>query len=226
MVDQRAPARTRVKVCGLTRPEDVRVAVDAGVDAIGLVFYPPSKRSMDPVRAQALRELVPAFVDVVALFVNPTVSDVQQVIDAVRPDLLQFHGEESPEYCVSFGVRYMKGFRVGAPGLDTPSGLVQHCSAYAQASAWLFDSYSGGYGGSGTSFDPELLGEVQDSICARPLVLAGGLTVANVATLLATVRPYAVDVSSGVEDAPGLKNAEKIRAFVRAVVDADLEVYR
>lgn len=220
-MDQRAPARTRIKICGLTRPDDVRAAVEAGVDAIGLVFYPPSKRSMDLVRAQALRELVPALVDVVALFVNPTVSDVEQVMDAVRPDLLQFHGEESPEYCASFGMRYMKGFRVGAPGLESPSKLMQHCSTYALASAWLFDSYSGGYGGSGTSFDPQLLGEVQGSAQARPLVLAGGLTVANVAALLSAVRPYAVDVSSGVEDAPGLKNAEKIRAFVRAVVEAD-----
>lgn len=221
MADHGVSARTRIKVCGLTCTEDVRAAVDAGVDAIGLVFYPPSKRSMELAPAQMLRELVPAFVDVVALFVNPTVADVQQVIDTVRPDLLQFHGEESPEFCERFGMRYMKGFRVGAPGLDTPSELVRHCSAYAQASAWLFDSYSGGYGGSGTSFDPDLLSGVRGSAQARPLVLAGGLTVVNVATLLSTIRPYAVDVSSGVEDAPGLKNAQKIHAFVRAVLEAD-----
>lgn len=222
VADHRTPTRTRIKVCGLTRPEDVRAAVELGVDAIGLVFYPPSKRSLDLSHARALRELVPAFVDVVTLFVNPSAQDVQQVIDTVKPDLLQFHGEEPPGFCERFGMRYMKGFRVGAPGLDTPSGLARHCAAYAQASAWLFDSYSGGYGGSGTSFAPALLAQVQEgSAGARPLVLAGGLSAANIATFLATVRPYAVDVSSGVEDAPGLKNTDKIRAFVRAVGDAD-----
>lgn len=221
MADHPALRRTRIKVCGLTRSDDVRAAVDAGVDAVGLVFYPPSKRALDVQHARALREGVPAFVDVVTLFVNPTAADVQRVIDTVSPDLLQFHGEESPEFCASFGVRYMKGFRVGAPGLETAQELARHCAAYARASAWLFDSYSGGYGGSGTSFDPALLAQVQDSAQARPLVLAGGLSAANVVGLLSTMQPYAVDVSSGVEDAPGLKNPDKIRAFVRAVVDAD-----
>lgn len=214
------PVRTRVKVCGLTRSADVHAAVELGVDAVGLVFYPPSKRMLDLAHARELRALVPAFVDAVALFVNPDPAEVRRTLDAVRPDLLQFHGEESPEFCESFGVRYMKGFRVGAPGLNTPAGLAQHCSTYATASAWLFDSYSGGYGGSGTSFDPSLLSDLHGAT-ARPLVLAGGLSPDNIEALLAAVHPYAVDVSSGVEDAPGLKNKEKIRAFMQAVYKVD-----
>ncbi|MBV6272182.1 phosphoribosylanthranilate isomerase [Alcaligenaceae bacterium CGII-47] len=221
MLDHQVYARTRIKICGLTRADDVHAAVRAGADAIGLVFYPPSKRSMDLSRARTLRELAPAFVDVVALFVNPDRQYVQQVIDTVNPDLLQFHGEESPAFCASFGVRYMKGFRVGAPSLDSASGLARYCAAYAQASAWLFDSYSGGYGGSGTSFEQSLLAEVRASEHARPIVLAGGLSVANVPGSLSAVHPFAVDVSSGVEDAPGIKNPEKIRAFVQAVANAD-----
>src|SRR5690606_2679916 len=118
-----------------------------------------------------LRVLVPAFVDVTALFVNPDTAQVRETLEAVKPDLLQFHGEESPAFCESFGVRYMKGFRVGAPGLDTPEGLASHCAAYASASAWLFDSYSGGYGGSGTSFEPSLLSGLRGAPQARPLVL-------------------------------------------------------
>ena len=216
-----APVRTRVKVCGLTRPDDVRAAVELGVDAVGLVFYPPSKRMLDLQRARELRALVPAFVDAVALFVNPDPDQVRRTLDAVRPDLLQFHGEESPEFCESFGVRYMKGFRVGAPGLDTPEGLARHCAAYTSASAWLFDSYSGGYGGSGTSFEPSLLSGLRGSVGARPLILAGGLSAENVGFLLGMVHPYAVDVSSGVEDAPGLKNRDKIHAFMLAVYRAD-----
>jgi len=215
------PHRTRVKVCGLTRADDVRAAVDAGADAIGLVFYPPSRRYQDVGAAAALRNLVPAFVDTVVLFVNPSPAEVREVIDGVNPDLLQFHREESPEFCRQFGVRYMKGFRVGAPGQDTAEGLAAHCAAHGQAAAWLFDSFSQGYGGSGTSLDPALLREVARAPEARPLVLAGGLSADNVGARIAQLRPYAVDVSSGVEEAPGLKDAARIRAFMRAVRAAD-----
>lgn len=215
------PRRTRVKVCGLTRPDDVRAAVDAGADAIGLVFYPPSRRFLDVGTAVALRELVPAFVDVVALFVNPAAADVHEIIAAVNPDLLQFHGEESPEFCAQFGVRYMKGFRVGAPGQDTADALAAHCATYGQAAAWLFDSFSQGYGGSGTSLDPALLDGVARAPEARPLVLAGGLSPGNVGERICGLRPYAVDVSSGVEESPGLKDPARIRAFMQAVRHAD-----
>lgn len=215
------PRRTRVKICGLTRPDDVRAAVDAGADAIGLVFYPPSRRFLDVGAAAALRELVPAFVDVVALFVNPAVAEVDEIIRCVNPDLLQFHGEETPEFCRQFGVRYMKGFRVGAPGQDTADVLAAHCATYGEAAGWLFDSFSQGYGGSGTSLDPALLHQVADAPDARPLVLAGGLSPDNVGERIVGLRPYAVDVSSGVEESPGLKDPARIRAFMRAVRIAD-----
>src|SRR5690606_21384013 len=130
--------RTRVKICGLTRPQDLDAAVAAGADAVGLVFYPPSRRCLTLEQAAALRARVPAFVTVTALFVNPDAQAVQQVIETVRPDLLQFHGEESPDFCTRFGVRHLKAFRVGAPGQDTPAGLAQACQAHRQAAGWLF----------------------------------------------------------------------------------------
>lgn len=213
--------RTRVKVCGLTRSDDVHVAIEAGVDALGLVFYPPSRRYVNPATAAALRGCMPAFVDAVALFVNPSVAEVHEVIQMVRPDLLQFHGDEPPEFCAQFGVRYLKAFRVGAPGQDTAQSLAAHCLAYDHAAAWLFDSFSQGYGGSGHVLDLELLREVSILGNARPLVLAGGLTVENVGARIASLRPYAVDVSSGVEEAPGLKGSRLIREFMQAVHAAD-----
>ncbi|MCC2596865.1 phosphoribosylanthranilate isomerase [Pusillimonas sp. MFBS29] len=215
--DSAAQQRTRIKICGLTRSQDIASAVQAGVDAVGLVFYQPSKRSVSIEQAVSLRKQVPAFVDVVALFVNPNAQEVEQVIEQVQPDLLQFHGDESPEFCVSFRRRYMRAFRLGGPGTDTPEEVLAACRQYPTASAWLFDSYSAGYGGSGLTFNPELLDEVRQAPDSRPVVLAGGLKVETVAQSLALLRPYAVDVSSGVEDAPGIKSAQKIAAFTQAV---------
>ncbi len=187
-----------------------------------MVFYPPSRRFLDAGAAAALRGLVPAFVDVVALFVNPSAAEVHEIIDTVNPDMLQFHGEESPGFCAQFGIRYIKGFRVGAPGLDTAETLAAHCAAYDRAAAWLFDSFSQGYGGSGTALDLALLREVAQAPAARPLVLAGGLSAGNVGTRIAELRPYAVDVSSGVEESPGIKDPVQIQAFMRAVRAADV----
>ena len=209
--------RTRVKICGLTRIEDVHCAVRAGADAIGLVFYPESSRRVDLLQARLLREAVPAFVNVVALFVNPSFDEVQAVIKQVQPDLLQFHGDETPEFCASFNYRYMRAFRVGGPGLETPEAVLASCQAFRAASAWLFDSYSSGYGGSGLVLDATLLQGIQDAPESRPLVLAGGLTPETVAASIKAIRPYAVDVSSGVEMAKGIKSAEKIDAFMKAV---------
>ncbi|NYT61193.1 phosphoribosylanthranilate isomerase [Alcaligenaceae bacterium] len=211
------PFRTRVKICGLTRPDDVQAAVQAGVDAIGLVMYPKSSRAVSIEQARALRAAVPAFVNVVVLFVNATVQEVQDTIRLVQPDLLQFHGDESPQYCASFGHRYMRAFRVGAPGLDTAEGLLQACQAYQSASAWLFDSYSDTYGGSGLVLDSSLLRSVQAACNTQALVLAGGLNPSSVAERIAAVRPYAVDVSSGVEVSPGVKSSQKIAQFMAAV---------
>jgi len=209
--------RTRVKICGLTRQQDIDAAVAAGADAVGLVFYAPSKRAVELAQAAVLRKAVPAFVDVVALFVNADQKTVQDVIQRVQPDLLQFHGDESPEYCASFNRRYMKAFRVGGPGLDTAGRVLAACRAYQSASAWLFDSYSAGYGGSGLSFDPGLLRDVLRAEDTPPVVLAGGLKPDTVAQSVSTLKPYAVDVSSGVEEAPGIKSAQQIVAFMRAV---------
>lgn len=217
----KTPGRTRIKVCGLTRPGDVAAAVDLGVDALGLVFYPPSRRVLGLDQAAALRRRVPAFVSTVALFVNPSAAEVEQVLARVHPDLLQFHGEEPPRFCAQFGVPYLKAFRVGAPGLDSAAGLLAQCRLYADAGGWLFDSYSAGYGGSGLSFDAGLLAAVQGDAQARPVVLSGGLTAETVGQGIAAVRPFAVDVSSGVESAPGIKDAARIAAFVAAVRASD-----
>jgi phosphoribosylanthranilate isomerase len=210
-------ARTRVKICGLTRLEDIHAAVRAGVDAIGLVLYPKSPRAVTLRQAATLRAAVPAFVNVVTLFVNASEHEVQEVIQQVQPDLLQFHGDESPQYCASFNHRYMRAFRVGGPGMDTPDGVLQACRNYPSASAWLFDSHSDGYGGSGRAFDAALLQPLRDAPDSRPWVLAGGLAPASVADAIKAIRPYAVDVSSGVETAPGIKSASKIDEFMAAV---------
>lgn len=210
-------ARTRVKICGLTRGQDIDAAVQAGADAIGLVFYPHSKRTVSLELARDLRRSVPALVSIVALFVNPTEQQVQAVLDHVSPDLLQFHGDESPAFCASFGRRYMRAFRVGGPGLANAEQVLAACRRFGDASAWLFDSHSAGYGGSGLALDVALLAHVLTAPDARPLVLAGGLTPENVRQAISQVRPYAVDVSSGVEDMPGIKSASKIAAFLEAV---------
>lgn len=213
--------RTRIKVCGLTRTQDLHSVVDAGVDAVGFVFYPKSSRALSPQQAADLRQQLPAFVDAVALFVNAEPDYVRTVIDQVQPDLLQFHGDETPEYCQHFGHRYLRAFRVGAPGLTDPDSVLKTCLQYPDASAWLFDSYSTTYGGSGLTFDTALLGRLQEHPSACPIILAGGLTPKNVSASLQLLHPFAVDVSSGVEDSPGIKSQDKIIDFVHAVQRAD-----
>ncbi|EWM40624.1 N-(5'phosphoribosyl)anthranilate (PRA) isomerase family protein [Bordetella holmesii 35009] len=206
-----------MKICGLTREADVAHAVDAGADAIGFVCYAGSKRYVDVKRAAQLRREVPAFVSVVTLFVNPTVDQVRSVIDEVGPDLLQFHGDESPEDCSRYGHRYLRAFRVGGPGLDDPAAVAATCSHYRSAAGWLFDSYSAGFGGSGLTFDHTLLGGVRADAQSRPIILAGGLRPENIGNVLRLVQPWAVDVSSGVEESPGVKDASKVSAFLQAI---------
>ncbi|WP_026350169.1 phosphoribosylanthranilate isomerase [Bordetella sp. FB-8] len=212
--------RTRIKICGLTREADIVAAVEAGADAVGFVFHPASKRCLSLERAVQLRREVPAFVDVVALFVNAEPQVVHAVVDRVQPDLLQFHGDESPATCRQSGRRYLRAFRVGAPGIDTPEGLAEYCKAYDDAAGWLYDSYSTGYGGSGLTFDHRLLSEVQAGAASRPLILSGGLKPESVAQAVCAVRPWAVDVSSGVEIEPGIKSVRRMQAFVAAVREA------
>lgn len=213
--------RIRVKMCGFTRPQDIQEAVSAGADAIGFVFYPKSKRYVNLKLAAALRQQVPAFVQSVALFVNAKPAFVRQVIEQIKPDLLQFHGDESMAYCESFKYPYIRAFRVGAPSMNTPDSLLDVCRKYPDAKGWLFDSYSPAYGGSGLSFDDELLTSVQQqrTVDVPPLILAGGIRHDNVQANIAQHRPFAIDVSSAIEEAPGIKNAEKIHAFMQQLND-------
>jgi len=205
--------RTRVKICGITRAQDLAAAAAAGADAIGLVFYPYSPRYLSRERARALRREAPPFLSTVALFVNAPEADVRRVLDEVRPDALQFHGEETADYCGSFGLPYFKTCRV-RPGVD----LLEYWRPYSGASGWLADAYVEDYGGTGERFEwslvPRKLG--------RPLILSGGLTSANVREAIRAVQPWAVDVSSGVESAKGIKDAARIAAFITEVRNADV----
>ena len=208
--------QTRIKICGLTREEDVRLACRLGADALGFVFYPKSRRCVTAERAAQLAQKRNVFVASVALFVDPSPELVTSVIHAMHPDFLQFHGDESPSYCEQFAWPYIKAFRVGAPGQDTPESLLESCSSHSGASAWLFDSYTPAYGGSGHGFDRDLLTSVL-AHGTKPIILSGGLTPDNVRDLVGRIRPQAVDVSSGVEVEPGMKSAQKMRDFVNAV---------
>lgn len=198
----------RIKICGLTRQEDLAAAVHAGADAIGLVFYPGSPRFVDLPTAAALARAVPPFVAVVGLFVNADAALVNETLAAVPLHMLQFHGDEDDAYCRQFHRPYMKAARV-TPGLD----LVQYASAFPSAQAILLDAFVEGYGGGGKVFDWSLVPPQLN----RPLVLSGGLDAGNVGDAVRRVGPAAVDVSSGVEAAKGIKDAAKIQAFVDAV---------
>ena len=206
---------TAVKICGITRVEDALAAAHAGAHAIGLVFYTASPRFVDTARAREVSEHLPPFITAVGLFVDPDPEQVRAVLREVPLQLLQFHGEESPELCASFGLPYIKGVRM-APGRD----LLQYAAVYSRARGLLLDTFvAGAYGGgTGLAFDWSLVPR------ALPLqvVLAGGLTPANVGDAIRAVRPWAVDVSSGVERDKGVKDAGKIAAFIRGARDADV----
>lgn len=206
--------RTRVKICGITRPQDAIAAIAHGSDAIGLVFYDPSPRNVTIKQAQAICAQLPPFVTVVGLFVDADPAWVDEVIAAVPLDLLQFHGDEPPEECASHGLPYMKAVRV-KPSLN----LIQYAADYATAQALLLDAYTEGLaGGTGQTFDWKLIPQGMP----KPIVLAGGLTAGNVTEAIRQTRPYAVDVSGGVEQSKGIKDAEKIAAFMLGVSNASL----
>jgi phosphoribosylanthranilate isomerase len=207
-----AALRTRIKICGITRTGDAADAARAGADAIGLVFYPPSPRFLSTERAREIRDALPPFVQAVALFVNPDAAQVAQVIGRVHPSMLQFHGEETPEFCAQFGVPYVKACRV-KKGVDA----LEYLRPFSGAAAWLFDSHVPEYGGVGESFDWSLVPAAE-----KPVILSGGLSQANVGEAVRRVRPWGVDVSSGVESAKGLKHAAKIAAFIAEVRNADV----
>lgn len=208
-------SRTRIKICGLTREADVDAAVQAGADAIGLVFYDKSPRAVTVARAAELVRRLPPFVTPVGLFVNAPDADIDAALQALPTLTLQFHGDESPEDCDRWNRPYLRAARM-APGFD----LLDFAHRFSSAQAVLLDAFVDGYGGGGKVFDWSLLPPSVPS----PVVLSGGLSAANVIDGVLQVRPWAVDVSSGVEVAKGLKDADKIRHFCDAVRQADQQV--
>lgn len=197
----------RVKICGLTRIEDAVAAAELGCDAIGLVFYPKSPRYVSVERARAIVAALPPFVSVVALFVNPERETVDEVLRACPIDVLQFHGEETPEFCRAFARPYLKAVRVRAEGDD----LVALARRYHDARVLLADAFvDGTHGGTGCRFDWDLL----PASLPLPLILSGGLDENNVAEAVRRVRPAAVDVSSGVESSKGIKDVRRMAAFI------------
>jgi phosphoribosylanthranilate isomerase len=205
--------RTRVKICGITRPEDGQAAAWAGADAIGLVFYEQSPRYVDVLQAQAICAALPPFVTVVGLFVNAGRERVSAVLDALPVDLLQFHGAESARDCEGFDRPYIKAIAMQG-GVDPVPTMRVHPAA----AGFLLDAYQPlTHGGGGVVFDWRTVPERTE----KPAILAGGLTPENVAEAVVLTRPYAVDVSSGVETAKGIKSADKIKAFIRGVERGD-----
>ena len=201
--------RTRVKICGITRVEDALAAVNAGADAIGLVFYAPSPRCVTIAQAQRIVAALPPFVSVVALFVNATTVEIETTLAQVRIDIVQFHGDETPAQCQQINLPYYKAIRVKAE-----SNLLQYAVEFESAKALLLDTYSdAAFGGTGQVFDWGLI----PKNLTKPVILAGGLTTENVALGIKQVRPYAVDVSGGVESTKGVKDAAKIAAFMQEV---------
>lgn len=215
--------RTRIKICGLTRPQDVQSAIEAGADAVGFVFYPKSPRYIAAAAAGQLIAQIPPFVTAVGLFVNPTLEEVQALIAQAPISLLQFHGDETPELCAAIAQAvqrpFIRAIRV-KEGMQ-PADLLKYESDYRAASTLftglLLDTYTDSYGGSGKGFDWSLIPE---NIAPR-VVLSGGLSAQNATDAVLGVRPYAVDISSGVEQDKGIKDAAKIRAFIAAVKTAD-----
>lgn len=200
---------TRVKICGITRLEDALVAARAGADALGFVFYPPSPRVVTAEVAGPIVRQLPAFVTATGLFVDATAEEINAVLDQVPLDLLQFHGDESPGFCRSFGRPYIKALRM-QPGVD----IAAQANSYEDARGILLDAYVAGVpGGTGQVFDWQSIPQA----LAKPLILAGGLNVDNVRLAIEQVQPWAVDVSGGIEVGRGIKDADKIRDFMHEV---------
>lgn len=203
----------KIKICGITRPEDAEAAVAAGADLLGLVFYENSPRHVTLEVASDIAQVVPPHVLRVGLFVNAPPEHVIEAAGVCGLSLLQFHGDESPDYCAQFGLMTMKAFRVSGP--ETLDRLTQY-----RTDAWLLDAHvTGQYGGTGKRFDWDLAARATK--LGRPVFLAGGLTPDNVGAAVRQARPYGVDVSGGVESAPGIKDAHKVRAFIQAARAAD-----
>ena len=197
----------------VSRAQDAQAAIEAGADALGFIFWAPSARFIEPVRAGELVRAVPPFVATVGVFVDPEADFVRRAIVESGIGLLQFHGDEDPDFCNGFGLPYIKAFKPAKEG-----DLLKSAMRYGAAAGWLFDAWDERQvGGTGETFDWGLIPQG----LARPLVLSGGLTVQNIGAAVRRIRPYAVDVSSGVESAKGIKDAAKIAAFVQGVRNAD-----
>ncbi len=210
--------RTRIKFCGMTRAGDIRLAGELGVDAVGFIFARQSKRRVAPGEARAMRQAVAPMVEVVALFCDNSREEVREVLRAVRPTLLQFHGDEDDAFCRAFNMPYLKAVAMGGTEGVTARDLQQ---AHPQATGFLLDSHApGGSGGSGLAFD---WSQVPAGL-HRPFLLAGGIRPDNVFDAVTAVQPWGVDVSSGIESAPGIKDGEKMRRFVEEVRRADLQL--
>ncbi|MGB5440920.1 MAG: phosphoribosylanthranilate isomerase [Gammaproteobacteria bacterium] len=207
--------RTRVKICGITREQDARFAVASGVDAIGLVFYPQSPRYVGIEQAHKIARAIEPFVSLVGLFVNAAPADIRAVTAAVPLALLQFHGQEKNADCTGFGLPFIKSIP-----MRSETDLLSEVAQFPDASGFLLDTYQPDtHGGGGKSFDWQQVPAMHDV----PLILAGGLAAENVALAIRTVRPYAVDVSSGVESASGIKSADRIQAFMTGVQQSGTE---
>jgi phosphoribosylanthranilate isomerase len=206
--------RTRIKFCGFTRPGDVRLACELGVDGIGFVFSAKSPRRIAPEEARAMRQALAPLVDAVALFADNSLDEVRDVVRQVRPSLLQFHGSEDDAFCRSFGLPYLKAVPMGDE-IQAPHYLQLR---WPGAAGFLLDSHvQGGQGGTGKTFDwTRIPRDLQ-----KPYALAGGLTPENVFDAVITATPWAVDVSSGIESAPGIKDGDRMRRFVEEVRRAD-----
>ena len=201
--------RTRVKICGITRVEDSLNCAQLGADAIGLVFYASSPRNVTIEQAAKIIAALPPFVTVVGLFVDAKPSFIQKILNNITLDVLQFHGDETPAQCAQYNLPYMKAVRV-----KPDTNLLQYCIDYATAQALLLDAYvDGTHGGTGLTFDWNLI----PKNLPKPVVLAGGLTANNVADAIKQTKPYAIDVSGGVESAKGIKDVQKIAALLNAV---------
>lgn len=205
--------RTRIKICGLTKPLDAVVAADLGADAIGLVFYEKSPRNVSLQQAEEILSALPAFVSSVGLFLNPSVEYVEQVRASLSLDCLQFHGTENHDFITQFNMPYLK-----AIGMQDDISIVDSMAAYPDSLGYLLDSHaSGEAGGSGVTFNWDNIPSELRSM----MIVAGGITPHNVADCIARIRPYAVDVSSGVESSPGIKDREKMEKLFTAIGQAD-----
>lgn len=206
--------KVRIKICGITRVEDALLAAELGAHAIGFVFHPGSPRAVTPETAARITAHLPGFISVVGLFVNASPANIREAIQTVPLDLLQFHGDETPEACTGHGRRFIKAVRM-APGVD----LVKCAADFHQSAGLLLDAHvTGTWGGTGQRFD---WARVPQGL-AQPMILSGGLGPDNVAEGIRAVRPVAVDVSSGVESAPGIKDPDKLKAFIHEAQHADV----